>query len=117
MKLYRLILKAWIKVSVALLQRARNVQTIVEALVYSRTRASTGGHKTRRHKCAIPEPCGPTLVQTLLHAHMSNPPTNPPTSTPIFTATPSRTPFEHARCNLYESNKMSRGFIIGRALF
>ena len=56
-------------------------------------------------------------MQTLMHAHMYNPPTNPPTSTPNFTATPSRTPCEHARCNLYESNKMSRGFIIGRALF
>ena len=33
MKLYRLIIKAWNKVSIALLQRARNVQTIAEALV------------------------------------------------------------------------------------
>ena len=115
--LYRLILKAWNKVSIDLLQRARNFQTIIEVLVYNRTRASTKGRKKHRTQCAIPEPCGVTLVQTLLYAHMNNPPTNLPTSTPIFTATTSRNPCESARCNLYESNKMSRGFIIGRALF
>ena len=43
--------------------------------------------------------------------------TTPPTSTPIFTAITSRIHCKHARCNLYESNKMSRGFIISRALF
>ena len=115
--LYRLILKAWNKVSVALLQRVRNVQTIIEALVYNHTRASTKGRKKHRTPCAIAEPCGATLVQTLLHAKMTSPPTNPPTSASIFTATTSRTPCEHARCNFYESNKISRGFIIGRALF
>ena len=97
MKLYRLILKAWNKVSVALLQRARNVQTIIEALVYNRTHTSNKGRKQPRTPCAIPEPCGATLVQTLLHAYMNNPPTNPPISTPIFTATTSRTPCEHDR--------------------
>ena len=117
MKLYRLILKAWNKVSLALLQRARNVQTIIEALVYNRTRQGSKGRKKLRTPCAIPEPCGATLVQTLLHAHMKNPPTNPPTNTPILTATTNRIPCEHDRCNLYESHQLSRGFIIGRALF
>ena len=70
-----------------------------------------------RNRCAIPEPCVPNLVQTLLHNHMINPPTNLPTITPIFTTPQSRIPCEYDRCNLYESNKMSRGFIIGRALF
>ena len=74
MKLYRLILKAWNKVSIALLQRARNVQTIIEALVYNRTRRSNTGRQQRRTPCAIPEPCGATLVQTLLHAHMKKSP-------------------------------------------
>lgn len=41
MNLYRLILKAWNEVSIALLQRARNVQTIVEALIVNHTRVST----------------------------------------------------------------------------
>ena len=45
MKLYRLILKAWTKVSIALLHRSRNVQTIVEVLVYTRTCTSTRGRK------------------------------------------------------------------------
>ena len=62
MKLYRLILEAWNKVSVALLQRACNVQTSIEALGYNRTRTSTKGRKKHRTKCAIPEPCGDTLV-------------------------------------------------------
>ena len=56
-------------------------------------------------------------MQTLLHTHMTNPPTNPTTSTPIFTPPQSRILCEYARCNLYEANKMSRGLIIGRALF
>ena len=117
MKLYYLIFKAQNKVSVALLQRERNVQPIVDALVYNRTGASTRGRKKRRNRCAIPEPCGSNLVQTLLHAHMTNLPTNPPTSTPIFTTPKNRIPCEHKRCNLYKFNKMSKGFIIGRALF
>ena len=75
------------------------------------------GRKKSRYQCAIPEPCGPTFGQTLLYAHMTNPPTNPPTNTSIFTATPRQSPCEHVRCNLYESNKMSRRFIIGRGLF
>ena len=40
MKLYQLVAKAWNKVTIALLQRARNVQTIVEALVFNHTRSS-----------------------------------------------------------------------------
>ena len=115
MKLYRLILKAWNKVSVALLRRARNVQTIVEALVYGRTRASTGAVEH-----AVNNVLSRSLVYPPLYRHFCMRacpiPTNPPTSTPIFTAPPSRIPCEHARCNLYEANKMSRGFIIGRSL-
>ena len=55
MKLYHLIIKAWNKVYVTLLQRSRNVQTIVKALVYNR--------------CIVLEPCVPTLVQTFMHAY------------------------------------------------
>ena len=38
-------------------------------------------------------------------------------STPIFTTPQKRLPCEHDQCNIYESNKLSRGFIIDRALF
>ena len=60
--------------------------------------------------------CTHPCTDTSACAHIQSP-TNPPTSTPILTATTSRTPCEHDRCNLYESNQLSRGFIIGRALF
>ena len=48
MELYRLILKAWNKVSIALLQHVYNLQTIVEALVFKHARANTRLKKRAR---------------------------------------------------------------------
>ena len=94
MKLYHLIIKAWNKVYVALLQRSRNVQTIVKALVYNR--------------CIVLEPCVPTLVQTFMHAHLIDPPTKPPINTHIYTIPQRRIPYQHNRWNLSESLKLNR---------
>lgn len=72
MKLYHLILKAWNTVSVALLQRVRNVQIIVETLVYNRTRIFKQLTKRPRNRYAVPKPYGTTLVQMYLYAHVTN---------------------------------------------
>ena len=55
-KLYQLVVKAWNKVIIALLQRARNVQTIAEALVFNHTRSSKWHSKVTRATYPIPEP-------------------------------------------------------------
>ena len=81
MKMYRLILKAWNKVSIALLQRAFNVQTIVEGLVYNRTCTSKRLTKSTRVQFPILESCGHTLVQTLLPVHLRGTPNTPHRST------------------------------------
>ena len=64
MKLYQLVAKGWNKVTIALLQRARNVQTIAEALVYNHTRSSKRYSKVIRETYSHPGPnhiaCPPT---------------------------------------------------------
>ena len=118
MKLYRLVVKAWEKVSIALLQRARNVQTIAEALVYDRTRTSRRLTKRKRKQYTVPDPCGFTLVQTLLTAHRRHTKTaTTPTTAPILTTIPRRLLCETDRCRLYESANHRRGVIIGNALY
>ena len=48
MKLYRLILAVWNKVTITLLQRARNIHTISETLIYNHTRAGKLLPKAKR---------------------------------------------------------------------
>ena len=116
MKLYRLILKTWNKVSIALLQRTRNVQTIVEALVCNYSRVETRLKTRTRAQYTISEPCNLTLVQTLLPDSLRPQSADTPTSTSICTTTQSRPLCEHDRCRLYEAASRRGGFIIGRAL-
>ena len=90
-KLYSLMSKAWERIKLAFLQRARNIHTIVEARVYNRARPGKRAHFARPARPPIPEPCGPTLVQTILYAHLirlpiAQPHAHPPlsqVSTPI----------------------------------
>ena len=117
MKLDKLIDNAWHKVSIALLQRARNIQTIIEAIVYNRSRPRKLRLTTRRSHIIILEPCGSTLLQPILHAHLDNPPPALPTDKPTLTITQHPLPYEHDRCTLYESANVRRGTIIGCALF
>ena len=84
MKLYQLVSKAWNKVTIALLQRERNVQTIAEALVFNHTRSSKRHSKVTQATYPIPEPCGLTLVQTISPAHLRPSSADPPTSTPMY---------------------------------
>ena len=72
MQLYKLIYNTWNKAINRLLQRARNIQTIVDALVYSRTRLSKLCSKAQMWHHAIPKLCKSTLVKTILHAHLDN---------------------------------------------
>ena len=92
MKLYSLVSKAWKRITLALLQRARNVQTIVEALVYNRTRSSKRPDIAQPARPPIPETCGPNLVQTILHVHLLRPPTAQPHAPPPYSqvSTPTR---------------------------
>ena len=62
MELYRLILAAWNKLTIDLLQRTRNIQTIAEDLVYNRTRVGKLLPKAKWSQFAMPKPCGPTHV-------------------------------------------------------
>ena len=117
MKLYSLVSKAWKRITLALLQRARNVQTIVEALVYNHTRSSKRPACARPTRPPIPEPCGPTLVQTVLHNHLLHPPTSQSHTTPPQNQVSTPTRCEHDRCDLYASSGMRRGLIIGWGLF
>ena len=55
MKFYRLISKAWNKVLIALLQRARNIQTIIDALVFNQSRTDTTRPNARRVPATIPQ--------------------------------------------------------------
>ena len=62
MKLYSFLSNAWARVKIALLQLTRNVQTIIEALVYNHARSGNFTYQARPARPPIPEPCGPTLV-------------------------------------------------------
>ena len=116
-KLYQLVVKTWNKVTIALLQRARNVQTIAEALVFNHTQSSKRHSKVTRATYPIPEPCSLALVQTILPAHLRPSFADPPTSTHIYTTPQRRVPCKHDRCQLYEAAGFSRELIIGRALY
>ena len=51
-----------------LLQRVRNIQTIIDALVFNHSRTGSTRPDARRVPVAtIPPPCGRNLVQTILH--------------------------------------------------
>ena len=117
MQLYGLVSKAWKRITLAFLQRARNVQTIVEALVYNRTRPSKRPDFSRPARPPIPEPCGPTLVQTILHAHLLRPPTAQPHAKPPMSQVSTLIRCEHDRCDMYTNSGMRRGLIIGRVLY
>ena len=54
MKLYQLVAKAWNKVTIALLQRAPNVKTIVDALVFNHTWSSKRHSKVIRATYPVP---------------------------------------------------------------
>ena len=104
-------------VSIVLLQRVRNIQTIIEVLVYNYSRLGKLRPTAHRSHITIPEPCEPTLVQTILHAHLDNPLTTPLTDKPTLATTKQPLPCEYDRLTLYASTNIHRGIIIGRALF
>ena len=65
--------------------------------------------KAKRTQFAIPEPCGPTIVQTILRAHLDNPPpTAPPTYNPKYITVQHRLSCEHDRYTLYVVATLSR---------
>ena len=117
MKLYNFLSIAWSKVKLALLQRARNVQTNIETLVYTRAKSGKIIPQLWCSGTTIPEPCGPTLVHTILHAQLNHPPNALPTDCRTLNNIPTPTLYEHDRCNLYVSVHVRRFTIIGRALF
>ena len=88
MKFYRLLSKAWNKVLIALLQRARNLPTIIDALVFNHSRTGTTRPDARRVPATIPPPCGRNLVQTILRRKVLRTPLAAPTR---------QTPCDHAR--------------------
>ena len=57
MRLYKLIPNTWNKVTITLLQRARNIHTIVDALVYNRSRSKLypKAQRSRHHVSMIDE--------------------------------------------------------------
>ena len=116
-KLYHLISRAWDNVTIALLQRARNIQTIIEALVYNRSRSSNLSITKPRQPLTLPTPCGRNLVQTIMHPHLAHIPNTTPSGTPIL-LTPKRvTHCRHPRCDLYASAGLNRGVIRGKSLY
>jgi len=108
MKFYRLISKAWNKVLITLLQRARNIQTIIDALVFNHSRTESTRPDAHRVPATIPPPCGRNLVQTILRRKVIRAPLAAPTR---------QTPCDHARCNLYAAAHMNRSIIKGGSLF
>ena len=62
MKLYHLISNAWNRVTIALIQRARTIQTIIEALVYNLSRTSKLSPPATRPNTIILNLCGWNLV-------------------------------------------------------
>ena len=75
-KLYIVLTQTWQKVILALLQRARNVQTVIDALVYNHAKKGHKMHRTRPNITPTPAPCGRNLVQTLMQKgkHIRYPP-------------------------------------------
>ena len=108
MKFYRLISKAWNKVLITLLQQARNIQTIIDALAFNHSHTGSTRLDVRRVPATILPPCGRNLVQTILRRKVLRIPIVAPTR---------QTPCDHARCNLYATAHMNRGTIKGGSLF
>ena len=108
MKFYRLISKAWNKVLITLLQQARNIQTIIDALAFNHSHTGSTRLDARRVPATIPPPCGRNLVQTILRRKVLRIPIVAPTR---------QTPCDHARCNMYAAAHMNRGTIKGGSLF
>ena len=102
MKLYTLISKTWNILVIVLLQRARNRQTIIEALVYNRSRMGSTLTTARPVPVTIPVPCRRNLIQTILQQRIKRTPTVTPTG---------NTPCDHDRCNLYAAAHMKNGTI------
>ena len=91
-KLYKLLSNTWTKDTIKLLQRARNIQTIIDTLVYNHSRSSKLYPKAQQLHHTIPESCGSKLVQTILHAHLDSPPSYHLQITPDLTRRNSRYP-------------------------
>ena len=108
MKLYILISKALNKVVIVLLQRARHLQTIIETLVYNRSRTGSILPTVQRVPVTIPASCGRNIVQTILRRQIKRTPT---------VASTQNTPYDHDRCNLYAAAHTNRGTIKGCSLF
>ena len=108
MKFYRLISKTWNKVLIILLQRARNLQTIINALVFNHSRTGSIRPDACRVPATIPPPRGRNLVQTILCRKVIRIPIVAPTR---------QTPCNHDRCNLYTDAHMNCGTIKEGSLF
>ena len=108
-KLYQLLIKAWNKVTIALLQRARNVKPFDETLCFNHIRSSKRHAKGTRAAYPIPEPCGLTLVQTILPAHLyiqdqlTRPPLHP--CTPLHS--------EESPANMIDVNSTRSQILVG----
>ena len=108
MQFYCLISKAWNKLLIALLQRARNIQTIIDAFVFNHSRTGSTRLDARRVPAIIPPSCGRNLIQTILRRKVLR--------TPL--ATPTRqTPYNYTRRDLYVAVHTNRGIIKGGSLF
>ena len=108
MQFYCLISKAWNKLLIALLQRARNIQTIIDAFVFNHSRTGSTRLDARRVPATIPPSCGRNLIQTILRRKVLR--------TPL--ATPTRqTPYNYTRRDLYVAVHTNRGIIKGGSLF
>ena len=107
--LCKVLTQTWQKVVLALLQRARNVQTVIDALVYNHAKKGNKMHRTRPNITPTPAPCGRNLVQTLMQKgkHIRSPPTPSPPGTRC----------QHVRCTLYAAAGHNRGILKGASLF
>ena len=108
MKFYRLLYKAWNKVLIDLLQRVRNIQTIIDALIFNHSRTGSTRPDARHIPATIPPSCGRNFVQTILHQKVPR--------TPIVAST-RQTTCDYARYNMYAATHMNRGTIKEGSLF
>ena len=112
--------QAWNVITISLLQRARNVQHIIQALIYHQQTKITLTPPPTPTRARIPRPKGPTFAATVLETHRF---TTTTTKTTTVTHSPAlvepRSPRRctHPRCTLAERLHRTAGAAQGNDIY
>ena len=104
---HELFTQAWTNVTITLLQRPKNIQIIIDIIIYNYTSYYFSKRDILSPDKPIKPPSHHTISRILFIDHKSNIPSFPITT--VRSHLPGNHPYAHDRCTLYERHYRYRG--------